>query len=335
MKKPPIALVPEDPDGEANEEAWEQAQDAGHSVVRLPTKFLHLPWPSLDHVVGGIAPGEVWFVGAYSGHGKTTFLMSALDAWHEQGKSVYYMGLESKPSVLRTQWACLRLGINAGEVLSGAMQTNAEWKFTRAQLVEELRKQTTGKVPSQVYFSPEKFVDQSRLQSAIAHARELKSDVLIIDHVDHLEGEGNLYNASVQVMRSLLSFAQDFGVKVLAATQFNNEMIRGNRLGMYLPPTPLAVYQGSHKRQIASGMLGLYRPLKFDITTDEMKRFQRGQLEPQKVVEPNAMAVSVMKHRLFGNREGRRIVLGVEKGRVVEDTQLASIATHGVPRRSL
>lgn len=328
--KPPVALVPPDPNGDANEEAWDQAKDTAHSVNRMPNRFLHLPWAVLDGLIGGIAPGEVWFVGAYSGHGKTTFLMSALDAWFEQGKGVYYMGLESKASVLRTQWACLRLGLNAGDVLSGALHKNANWPFVRVQILEELRKQTERGIPSQIYFSPEKFVNESRLHDAVAHAKELKSDVLIIDHVDHLEGRGNLYNASVQVMRSLLSFAQDYGIKVLAATQFNNEMIRGNRLGMYMPPSPLAVYQGSHKRQIASGMMGLYRPLKPGITADEMKKFQRGLLDPQHVVEPNAMAVSVMKHRLFGNREGKRVLLGVVKGRVVEDEALNARLVHGI-----
>lgn len=302
------------------DEALLQGEQVNKALARTSAEFLHFPWPSLDMVIGGIAPGEVWFVGAYSGHGKTTFMMSALNLWFEQGKSLFYLGLESQPSVLRTQWACQRLGLSAGEVLSGKMgATHADWPFTRKKIIEEIHWQTLDDRSSRVYFSPEKFVDAYKLQMAVEQAADLGSDVLMIDHVDHLEGsKGGLYANSVQSMKVLLNLAQKFGVKVLAATQFNNEMIRGNRLGMHLPPTPTAVYQGGHKRQIASGMIGLYKPLRPDITKSEIQRFSRGELEPQDVVERGVMAALVMKHRLFGEREGKRAMLRVQNGKVLD-----------------
>lgn len=315
-----MILLPDDEDLPLHplDEALDQGAESDAAIARLPGEFLHMPWPSLDALVGGIAPGEVWFVGAYSGHGKTTFLMSALNLWFEQGKRVFYMGLESKPSVLRTQWACQRLGLNAGDVLSGKMaSTSADWPFIRKKIKDELYAQTLDDRSERVYFSPEKFVDAKKLRAAAFQAADLGSDVLIIDHVDHLEGsKGGLYANSVQTMKVLLSLAHEYGIKVLAATQFNNEMIRGSRLGMHMPPTPTAVYQGGHKRQIASGMIGLYKPLKPDITKQEMQRFARGELEPQDVVERGVMAALIMKSRLYGEREGKRVLLRVEQGRV-------------------
>lgn len=325
MSKPPLALMAPEPDDEnlplhPLDEALSQGEQSGEAISRHPDEFLHFPWASLNALVGGIPPGEVWFVGAYSGHGKTTFLMSALNAWFEQGKRLFYMGLESQPSVLRTQWACQRLGLSAGDVLSGKLAaTSADWPFTRKKIIDAIHWQTLDDRSSRVYFSPEKFVDSRKLKAAVEQAADLESDVLMIDHVDHLEGsKGGLYANSVESMKTLLSLAQRYGVKVLAATQFNNEMIRGNRLGMHLPPTPTAVYQGGHKRQIASGMLGLYKPLRPDITKGEMQRFSRGELEPQDVVERGVMAALVMKHRLFGEREGKRAMLRVENGRVLD-----------------
>lgn len=324
MTRPPVALMPPDDDDEESkplhplDEALRQGEESDDTISRLPDKFLHFPWGVLDDLVGGIAPGEVWFVGAYSGHGKTTFLMSALDQWFNKGKRLYYMGLESKPSTLRTQWACQRLGINAGDVLSGKLACEAaDWPFTRKKIVAELERQSAGDNSSRIYFSPEKFVDAHRLRLAYEQAAELGSDAVVIDHVDHLEGSsGSLYENSVQMHKVMLDAGQRTGVRTIAATQFNNDMIRGNRLGMHMPPAPTAVYMGSHKRMIGSGMLGLYKPLKNDITPEEMRKFARGELEPQDVVERGTMACLLMKHRLFGEREGRRVLLQVERGKV-------------------
>jgi KaiC/GvpD/RAD55 family RecA-like ATPase len=306
--------LPEHPD----QTAELQAIVAGQAIHRRAEDFLHLPWPDLDGVVGGIAPGDVWFLGGYSGMGKTTFLMSALDLWYGMGKRVFYAGLESTPNILRTIWACYRLGLSPGDVLSGALVGREDWELTRARLIAEIKAQTKDGVAEQIYFSSEKFVNEERLAFLCEQAVALASDVMIIDHVDHLEGTGNLYESSVRSMKVLLSLAQDNGIRVLAATQFNNEMIKGSKVGMHQAPAPTAVYQGGHKRQIASGMLGIYRPFKFDITTEELKAFKDGKLDSSLVVEPNVMAVTVMKHRLYGNRQGKQVFLRVDRGRVVD-----------------
>lgn len=303
--------------------AYDQVREAERGVG--DERFLRFPWPSIDGLVGGFGPGQVWFVGAYSGHGKTTFLMSAVDEWHTAGKAIYFMGLESKPSILRTQWACLRLGLDSGDVLSGALHGTDGWEFTRERLRDEI-----SRLMNSVYFSPEKFVDAARLEAACQQAHEMGSDVLIIDHVDHLEGQGDLYTVSVKSMKTLLELAQRYKLKVLAATQFNNEMIKGSKLGLHQPPNPTAVYMGNHKRQIASGMLGLYKPFRYDVTVDELRGYKEGRLESSDVVERGVMAVTVMKHRLYGNREGKRAYLRVDKGRVIEDPDIASAIKHGI-----
>lgn len=314
-------------------EAQDQTRETLEDIRRDTSDFLHLPFKSLDEVVGGIGKGEIWFVGAYSGHGKTTFLTSALDALYEQGKGVFYMGLESRPKILRTHWACKRLGIDAGDVLTGKAAERPDWQFVRAQLEKEIKAQSEGERSEQIYFSPKQFVDAAGLNAAGNEAHALDSDVLIIDHVDHLSGSGKgLYEQSVHAMKTLLSVTQKWGLRVLAATQFNNEMIRGNRAGMHQAPQPGAVYMGNHKRHIATGMLGLYRPLKLNGVDEEtLKKFNKGHGEPSDVCEPNTMAVSVMKHRPYGNREGQRVFLRVDRGKVVDFSEAEQSAMrHGI-----
>lgn len=301
------------------DEALEQGAESEKTFSRPASDFLHFPWPSLDGLVGGIAPGDIWIGGAFSGHGKTTFAMSAVDAWFEQGKRIYYLGLESQPSVLRTQWACMRLGISAGDVLSGKLATtDPGWPFTRKRLVDEIQRQTIDDRSAKFYFSPVKFVDAGKLRCAYDEAEELQSDIVVIDHMDHLTGDGGLYEASVQMTKVMLDAGQKTGRRTFALTQFNNEAVKTNRLALHLPPSPSAVYMGGHKRMVATGMLAFYKPFKLDITKDEMARFARGELEPQDVIERGVMAALLQKHRLYGEREGKRALLGVTHGKVHE-----------------
>lgn len=301
-------------------EAILQAEEAIEDLDRPASDYLHFPWKAVDALVGGIAPGQLWYAGAFSGHGKTTLLMSLLDELFNQGKTIYFMGLESRPKVLRTQWACRRLGLDAGEVLSGGLSLRADADFIRSRLKQEIKAMSTGEMAERVYLSPRKFVDSEGIEKAANEARAIEADVFMVDHVDHLQGEGRgLWEQSVRANKTLHEMTLEYGLRTMAATQFNMEMIRGNRLGMHSSPQANAVYMGNHKRQIATGMIGLYRPLKFaGLSTEELKGFAKGNGEPQDVCEPNVMAVSVMKHRLFGNHEGRRAFLRVERGKVTD-----------------
>lgn len=336
----PLAILPREEESHLaphpEDTARDQVTDASLALHRKPHEFLHFPWRSLDDLVGGISRGEVWFVGAFSGHGKTTFLTSALDLWQERGRRVFYMGLESKPRILRTHWACKRLDLDAGDVLSGkAAATWPDWEYQRKRIIVELDAQQRGDMAERVYFSPEPFVNLTRLRAACEQAADLGSDVLMVDHIDHIEpnAKGRTpFGDSVTVVKALGTLAQEHDLRLLVATQFNNDAIRGNRLGLHQSPQPTAVYNGGHKRQIADGMLGLYRPLKFGgVDKNALLNFRNGDGEPQDVCEPGTMAVTVMKHRLYGNREGKRAFLGVERGRVVQLPE-ADLAFAKMPR---
>jgi hypothetical protein len=308
-----------------------QTKSAIALLDRTESDFLRMPWETLDGVVSGMSAGDIWFIGGFSGDGKTTALTSAVDCWYEGGKRIYYLGLESRPKVLLTHWACKRVGIDAGEVLSGDSLKWHDWPQRKAELVAMIRSLEEGQTAAQVHFSPAAFVDGEALREAFKNAREFEADVLILDHIDHIEGDkGNPYEVSRDVCMTLLREAQASGIRCLVATQFNNDAIKGNRAGRYLPPQPGHVFMGGHKRQIASGMLGLYRPLKTGLDPEVMKDFQRGLLEPQDVCEPQTMGVVCMKHRLYGGREGKRVFLGVQRGKVVDLPNRDQPNLHGI-----
>jgi len=304
-----------------HDNALEHAKDALGAIAREASEYLHMPWPELDGLVGGIAPADLWYINAFSGDGKTTFLTSlVLDGIKHSQWRVYYLGLESRPKVIMTHFACARLGMSAADLLSGAARQWPNYDAIRAALVDELRRMVDdasyGDVP---YISKAKTLSAATVRSEARIANEIGANVLVVDHVDHIAGSArSLMDESTAVNDALLEASQEFGFVTLASGQLNLDAIRGDRALRYTAPRENFIKFGNKKREVASGMLGLYRPLALNgVPKDDMAKFRAGDLEPRHVCEPNTMGVVCMKHRLYGSREGQRVYLGVRDGRIV------------------
>lgn len=300
----------------------DQVGEALADIDRDSDAFLRLPFPSLDAVVRGIAPSDIWFVAAFSGRGKTTLLTSLVQWLIDSERVVYYMGLESRASEIRTHIACKQPGIDLdpGDVLSGELLSRPDWDATRVKLKAAVRAQSELPLKRQLHINGDEFIDAPRLTLALEEAADLHADVVIIDHIDHVTSfdGGSQWEQSVKACHAALTSAKRYGLRMLVATQLNNEVVRGNVMAQYHPPQPHHVYLGGQKRQIAAGMLGLYRPLKVGVTKDELAAVKDGIAEVTSILEPNTMGVVVMKHRKYGRFEGSKVALGVEKGRVYE-----------------
>lgn len=297
---------------------FDQTHDAASLLARPASTHLHLPFIGIDSLVGGIAPGDVWFVAAFSGNGKTSLLMSLVLRMLQAERTVFYMGLESRPHILRTHLACVRLGYDPGEVLSGAAKLWGSWDAVRAELVADLAQQRALRTGYRFLVDGQAAIQADGLEPAFRQAALAGVDLLIIDHIDHLQlgDSGNAYEQSRRVTHILLHLAHEYQLRLLIATQLNNEAAKGDRLAIYQPPQPHHVFMGAHKRMIATGMLGLFRPTRAGLTKEEMQAVRLGNVEPQTILEPGAMGVVCMKHRYFGKREGSRSMLQVERGRV-------------------
>jgi hypothetical protein len=304
------------------QELTDQVGEALCDIDREPESFLRLPFPSLDAVVRGIAPGDIWFVAAFSGRGKTTLLTSLVQWLLDSAMVVYYMGLESRPSEIRTHIACKRpdIDLDPGDVLSGELLGRADWPETRRKLRDAVMAQGMAPLRDQLHVNGDEFIDANRLLLACEEAADLHADVVIIDHIDHVTSfdGGSQWEQSVKACHAALTSAKRYGLRMLVATQLNNEVVRGNVMAQYHPPQPHHIQMGGQKRQIAAGMLGLYRPLKAGVTKDELTDVKEGRAEVTSILEPNTMGIVVMKHRKYGKFEGSKVALRVEKGRVFE-----------------
>lgn len=164
------------------------------------------------------------------------------------------------------------------------------------------------------------------LELGLQKARAFGAEVVVIDHVDHVSAANDPgYANTVAVNHALLRMAQDNELLIVATSQLNNGVVGNGQdhLARYQPPREHHVLMGGVKRQVATGMIGLYRPVRgrsSDETdadyADLIKKARTGQLEPGRVLEPHAMGVTAMKLRNFGAREGQRTTLAFVNGRV-------------------
>lgn len=316
--------------------AGDQVFEAFAEMDRPLDEYMHFPFKAVDELVGAIPPGDVGFIAAFSGMGKTTFVTSAIQRWVDSGKLVYCLPLESVPKSFRTHLACKKLGLHAGKVLTGEYKRSSPstWAETRKQLRDEMEKQYKGEMSERLYVSPVRRMDENALRAGAKHAADLGAEIMVVDHIDHITGEGkNLHADSSRIVDALLDVTLELGLTTVATTQLNHEGLRGSdKLAMYQAPQPHHLYMGGKKRHVAAWMIGLFRPVKFDgVTTDELAAARTGRIEAWKVLEPGMMGVSLMKSRHFGERVSERVYLAVQDGVVVDlDEATAAAIKHGI-----
>lgn len=308
----------------------------GCEVLSLEREdYLRWPWPVLDALYGGMAPGTVHYVVAFSGIGKTTFISSALLRWREQRIVTDVLPLEVRSKVFRTYVACQTLGIDPGLMLSGDYLEREDATELRERVRAALIAQTYRDVVHLMHVHDVRQVNVAALRTAARSAAARGAKVLVVDHIDHVTGDDgevrrSLYETSVAVNDAALDVAQETGLVLILMSQANQEALRNSHdhLAKFAPLRDNHVLMGGKKRQVATGMLGLYRPLlpvpsaaeDVDDWKETIRLARQGATEPQTALEPYTMGVSLMKSRNYGSREGKRIALAWERGRIVDRT---------------
>lgn len=304
--------------------ASDQVTEAVMALDRHPATFVRWPFVELDALTGPMAPGNVWFVVASSGGGKTTFIASVVDLWRIGGRKVYVMPLETRPYEFRTYLACVATGVHPGDALSGNLRTLPDGEAKRAMLASELRQQIQPPYVDRVMVSGQRAINLRGLEAGLREAKAFGADVVIVDHIDHIEGGdgSNLYAEAKAVNDGALRMAQDNSMLLVFTSQLNQAAGRADYLAKFMPPRPDHVAFGSLKERNATGMIGLFRPLRKqrpNETEDDFVKTLRaaraGRGEVSDLLEPNTMGIVAMKLRNYGARVGQKSYLHVEHGR--------------------
>lgn len=302
-------------------DALTQLEGALYHADRPADGFLHWPYGSIDELTGGMTGGQVWFVAGF--RGKTTFLLNVLDHWISDGARVYGMALETTRDKFRLMWAALRVGVDGGTVLNGT---------ALPEIVERVRAEIRAMrdeldLSSRMVLHPAHFLTPLAVREALTAAKEWGADLFTLDHADHLRPDPtmNTYQQSVDIIAELHDQALKHDLLVIATTQLNdNKLHNRNRLARFAPPIPALVFNGTHKYNVSTGMLGLYKPLRSRRMDEKPEEFKAaltavrdGDAEPQTVLEKNVMGVTLMKGRHgVGQNEGRQAVLRFENGKL-------------------
>lgn len=318
------------PDGVSPEtviETSNQIVDAMLDLDRPADQYTRWPFPDLAELTGPMAPGDVWFICARSGGGKTTFVTSCIMRWLVEGRRLYVMPLETRPKSFRTYLACMQAGIPPGEALSGQLRQTPEGQQARKVLEGLLLEQIHEPLVSRLQVNGASAINEEALEQAFGEAMDFGADIILIDHIDHVQGEGrttDLYGTSVNANKKLLKLAQRADKLVIATSQLNLQGAQGDALMRYQPPRDQDVYMGNFKRTVATGMIGLFRPVRAqkpgeseEEFTNAIRAARKGLVGPQDVLERDMMGVVAMKLRNYGQRENERCFLGVTNGRCV------------------
>jgi replicative DNA helicase len=244
--------------------ASDQVTTAMNALDRHPDTFMRWPFAELDAMTGPMAPGNVWFVCAASGGGKTTFVASIIDRWRLSSKRVYVMPLETRAHEFRTYLACMATEIHPGDVLSGEFARHPNYRAQREVLKSEFFAQAKSPYVDCVMVSEQRAINLAGLQAGLREAKAFNADVVIVDHIDHISGgDGkNLYAEAKAVNDGALRMAQDNDLLLLFTSQLNMSASKGDYLTKYLPPKTEHIAFGSLKQRNATGMIGLFRPLR-------------------------------------------------------------------------
>ena len=307
----------------------EQDVQVGEALAFLDLEadaFLRYPFTALDRALGGLAPGRPHWFAAHTGTGKSSLVNTLAKHWGMvEGKRCAIAGLEAAANELRTMLACRVLGIDHGELFKGNLQRLPDWADLRATLKVEVARQRTDDAYTEHFrFSPFERLTADNTRAICEQAAEWGTDVLFIDHVDHMDtmhNGGRERAESLAIVQVLNALTKSYGLRCIITSQTNREGKAANPMRDHYPLGGEMIRHGDHKMQEAGAFCGLRRPIKRDAVPDELSDARRDRAKIPGLLAPNTMAVNVMKDR-YGHAAGEDIWLGFWRGEVCDDPGL-------------
>lgn len=311
----PTALSDELPS--ADEMADEQFIEAVNKLHEDTTEYPQFPWQHLADLAGPMCPEDLVLVAARTGGGKSLFLQNLFDALVTSGRFGLYAGLEQTPRILRIKWACMRAGIAPKFLLATRKEDRGgpAWQDAMTRVQAELKWQKSPEIRVRAHFSATRRIDQRGLKAWTEWAVEHGCDFVMIDHVDRIRhGDGkNAFHELSETIQLAKELAVEHRIVMLMATQVGRP---ADALEQFMPPALHNLRGAGTKEEEADTVLGIYRPLRLDVSDAELKAVRQGLMDRDKVIEPNTMGIQLLKHRLDGPVAGKVVKLAVDKGRV-------------------
>lgn len=274
------------------------------------------PWRPLADLMGPMLPGDFPVVAALTGNGKTSFLLSAMDAWSQAGCATLYVPLEMDPHECRARWAAWKLRLDPVLVLRN------EWHNLPAGAHAAYNQALQDQIADPcIHFAPPKFITIREIDRWVrwAHAN-LGVRQVILDHfqrIDHGDTNAASHRLAVHgTARTLRDLARELGIVIIAAAQVNRSP---DPLDTLKPPLLARLKDAGGIGEEATQVLVLSRELDALAKKEQVQAVRTGVLEEWRIAVPHRMLVTCRKHRLDGGATDRRVRLSIREGRVQYD----------------
>lgn len=289
-----------------------QIEGARALLTRDLTRAPRWAWTDLDYVLGPMLPGDLVVVGALMGNGKSTLLMSQMDALAANKMPTLYVPLEVDPEVCRLRWAAWKLNLDVRHVI------RQDW----TRLPEGSKDAVDGVLEEQVadpyiHFATPKRMDWQAIVRWCKWAKERAGvRIVMVDHFHRLSfgGQANTMRVDVTEMaRKLKDLGRELGLVILCAAQLNRA---SDPIDQFSPPSLARLKESAGIGEEADVVVMLSRRLKPDLPKQWAQELRLGRLTERDICEPATMAVTCRKHRLDNDALNKAMYLTVENGKL-------------------
>jgi replicative DNA helicase len=331
------------------------AADERAALDQAALDAIALPWPSVDALVGDLAPGRLTIVTAATGNGKTTFLLNVVSEIAHRSRRECglvqpwtYLGTEMSAAELWRTWAAMLEGVPPG------IATAAAWHrldMAALQRIDAARRWLAGDAAGRLSTPPDvahavearemeltrvygpvcQFLDHdaptvSEIETAVAASAARGATLVVVDHAGRIEA-GDTYDGKKRAYRRLRELAKAYRVHLLVAVQQNREARKGSRLASYLPPTLVGLEGGGYVEHEATCVIGVWRPIRTARPDEDPKTYaqlrrevEAGERPLSDVLEKNTVGVVLLKHRAppLDAHPGMETRLRVHHGRITD-----------------
>ena len=189
-------------------------------MSEMAREVIKTNWPMIDtHLAGGLGKGELGFIVAPAGSGKSWFLAKLGAEALQQGKNVIHFTMELNEKYVGRRYDAIFSGV--------AFQDVEKQKDVVKKKLDEIKSKGCGKL--YVKYFPTKAASAQSLKLHIERMQlitGIKFDLVIVDYADLLrpmqqERNSNSYNDAGNVYEELRGVAGELQVPVWTASQAN------------------------------------------------------------------------------------------------------------------
>jgi len=189
---------------------WQQEKDGQRNYIPVDSK--------LEKAIPRYNPGHLWIVGGYTSVGKSTFIAQQIvDVCIAGAKCLVFSLEDSREDKL------IKLIANVASIGQRRLMTN-DFDDCKEDVKETAN--IIGKWGVQIY---DDVYDIHGIRLKIKkHKLQQKLDIVFIDYIQNISGQGSLYERISDAIINLQAIAKEMQVTIVVVSQVSNEAMRAN-----------------------------------------------------------------------------------------------------------